>query len=178
MNHNVFNILGSNVNQTSPEFKVVTGAKPRKSRAKRSELSISSATPVRPRWLSAAARQEWTRIVPMLAERGTLTQVDTMTLAIYCETVARYQQALHSVQTDGLNIQVTVLDSGGKAHVTTKPNPALKILESAQRDALRLLREMGATPRSRELTRPAKSAPKKKDGTVNLLEAMKARNAR
>jgi len=166
------------MNQTSAEFKAITGAKPRKSRAKRGELNVFAALPVRPRWLSAAARQEWSRIVPLLAERGTLTQVDTMTLAIYCETVARYQQALHSVQNDGLNIKVTVLDSSGKAHETTKPNPALKILESAQRDALRLLREMGATPRSRDLTRPAKSEPKKKDtGKLNLLEAMKARNA-
>jgi P27 family predicted phage terminase small subunit len=155
-----FNSLGEPMNQTSADYKAITGAKPRKSRASAKVNSTASAsTPSCPRWLGKDARQEWQRITPMLAKRGTLTRVDSMTIAVYCNAVARYVAAQRSIDADGVTVTVTVHDSHGKATEAERVNPALKIVESCERTIHKFLREFGGTPRSREQTKPAQPAP-------------------
>lgn len=143
------------MNITSENYRAVTGARPRKSRAKDADSTAVAGRPTAPRWLSKDALGEWRRIVPLLARRGTLTRVDSMTIALYCSAVARYVLAQRSLEAEGLTLKVSVLDSHGTAHVSTKPNPSLKVLESCERTIHRFSREFGGTPRSRELTKPA-----------------------
>jgi P27 family predicted phage terminase small subunit len=150
------------VNETSQKFKELTGAKTRKSRALATVSSVAASKPVAPRWLSKAARQEWSRIVPMLSARGVLTRVDSMVLATYCGAVARYIAAQRSVDTEGVTLEVPVLDSHGRARITRRVNPALRVLESCERTIHKFLREFGGTPRSREQTKPAQRGPEQK----------------
>jgi P27 family predicted phage terminase small subunit len=151
------------VNQTSDVYRAVTGAKPRASRAKASaKATDKAAKPSCPGWLKAEARAEWQRIVPMLARRGVLTRVDSMTIAVYCNAVARYIAAQASIDKDGVTVTVTLLDSNGKATEAQRTNPALKVLESCERTIHKFLREFGGTPRSREQTKPAAEAQRKK----------------
>jgi P27 family predicted phage terminase small subunit len=155
------------VNETSPTFKAVTGAKPRASRAKASpKARDKAAKPSCPIWLKAEARSEWQRIVPMLARRGVLTRVDSMTIAVYCNAVARYIAAQASIDKDGVTVTVNLLDSNGKATEAQRTNPALKVLESCERTIHKFLREFGGTPRSREQTKPAAEAQSKKKMTA------------
>jgi P27 family predicted phage terminase small subunit len=155
------------VNETSPTYKAVTGAKPRASRAKDgAKATDNAAKPSCPAWLKTEARQEWQRIVPMLAKRGVLTRVDSMTIAVYCNAVARYIAAQGSIDKDGVTVTVTLLDSNGKATEAQRTNPALKVLESCERTIHKFLREFGGTPRSREQTKPAAEAKTKKKLTA------------
>lgn len=150
------------MNKTSDNYRAVTGAKPRKSRAADKSSIATAGKPTAPRWLSKAAKAEWDRIVPLLADRGVLTKVDSMVLATYCNAVARYITAQQSIDEDGVTVETSILDSHGVARIARRVNPALKVLESCERTIHKFLREFGGTPRSREQTKPAAEAPDSK----------------
>jgi P27 family predicted phage terminase small subunit len=168
------------MNQTSDNFKAVTGAKPRPSRAKaRPNATAKAAAPTCPRWLSAEARAEWVRVVGTLRKRGVLSKADTVTLEVLCNATVRYRAAQRSIDTEGVMVDTTVLDSHGVASVVRKLNPALKIVESCQRTLMAFAREMGSTPRSRDQVKPAPPGPgeqKAEPKAYDLLSALKRKH--
>ena len=58
------------------------------------DLKLNGSTlPEAPLFLSANALVEWDRVVAVLAPTGILTALDTMPLAVYCETYATWKIA-------------------------------------------------------------------------------------
>ena len=113
-----------------------------------------------PDHLSEDAKKEWRRIIPLLEQRETLSRADGASIALYCETHARWLQAKRDVAEHGIIVSVTVLDRSGEQVTTRKQNPALKIAENAERSLRAFLREFGMTPSSREKVKPTKPEEK------------------
>jgi P27 family predicted phage terminase small subunit len=131
------------------------GTKPSKSTAK-TQSDLTASVPKMPTHLTPDARKEWRRVLPLLMERGSLTEADSAALSVYCETHARWVEAKRDVKKDGLTVSTTVLDSSGNAVSNRKINPALKIVENCERALRSFLRECGLTPATRERVLPAR----------------------
>jgi len=128
-------------------------------RTEPAQANDEQGTPQKPAWLSAAASEEWDRIIPLLEQRGSITAADGMVITIYAESVARYQAGLKALDEKGLEVTVTRLDSNGQAHEVTKPNPAIKLVQDTEKVIRQSLVELGLTPRSRERIKPAAEKP-------------------
>jgi P27 family predicted phage terminase small subunit len=140
-----------------------------KSTAK-TESKLAAARPKMPSHLSKAAKAEWRRIIPMLLERGSLTDGDSSVLAIYAETHSRWLAAKSDVEQNGLVIVVTVLDKHGVAVNTRKTNPALRTLENCERSLRAFLREFGMTPATRERVLPTQPQDEKTETYLDVLK--------
>jgi P27 family predicted phage terminase small subunit len=144
--------------------------KPHPSTAK-THSDVPAARPKMPAHLSPAARQAWRQIVALLQERGTLSKADGMALSIWAETQARWIQAKAELAAHGITIEVTVTDNNGVAHITRKPNPALRTCETCEKSLRALAREFGCTPQSRERVKPTKPVEEKpKDSPFSILD--------
>lgn len=97
-----------------------------------------------PAWLSTDARDEWARVMPILAERRILTDADLGSLENYCIAVGQVRDMERHLQEYG-----HVIDVDG----TMKRNPAVGIQSDAMTRARLLAAELGCTPVSR--SRPA-----------------------
>lgn len=49
--------------------------------------------PPAPEWLDEAAKEEWNRVAPMLADSKLMTEADTKALEAYCKCWSRYIEA-------------------------------------------------------------------------------------
>jgi P27 family predicted phage terminase small subunit len=157
------------MNQKPTETKALQGTlQNRPSRAKKP--TAEAGEPVAPSWLSRVGRAEWSRILPLLIERGSVTPADATALGSYCMCVSRYVAALNSLEERGTEIETTVLDSNGAAHKKWVINPMLKVAESSERSMFRFLRELGITPAARERVKPAKKTTKGKSLLEQLAE--------
>jgi len=138
-------------------------------RDRRKPSEVTGGRPKVPDHLSEDAKKEWRRIIPLLEQRGTLSRADGASIALYCETHARWLQAKRDVADHGIIVVTTVLDRNGEQVTSRKQNPALKIAENAERSLRAFLREFGMTPSSRERVKPTKPAPEPKtDSPVTL----------
>lgn len=87
------------------------------------------------------AFDEWNRIVPELYKLGLLTNIDQVSIEIYCSQYSIYRQALDIINSEGLI--TTNIRNGEKAHpATTTAREAAKIIKS-------ICSEFGLTPSSR-----------------------------
>ena len=91
--------------------------------------------------LSAAARKEWDRIAPALAEEGRLTTLDRPTLAIYCTAFTDWIAAIEALQSFG-----PVMKSPSGYPVQS---PYVSIAAKHADTVIRLAAEFGLTPASR-----------------------------
>jgi P27 family predicted phage terminase small subunit len=148
------------------------GTKPHPSTAK-TQSDIPAARPKMPSHLSPEARKAWRGLVKLLEERGTLTGADSMALAIWADTQARWVLAKADVHKYGIVVENSVLDSNGVAVVSRKPNPALRTLENCEKSLRAVAREFGCTPQSRERVKPAKPIEEKPVTAFDLM--MKAK---
>jgi P27 family predicted phage terminase small subunit len=153
----------------TPEQHALNGTKTRASRTKKPTAEAGS--PEAPKWLDKVARVEFKRMLPLLEQRSSLTPVDFMQLAIYAQAVSRYVAALQDVEERGPVVTMMTLDKHGKAIENEKPNPSLKTVAEAEAKIHRYLRELGATPRTRESVKAAK----KNDKGKTLLEQLAER---
>jgi len=103
-----------------------------------------------PDWLPDEGRAEWTRIVPLLAKNGLLTELDTVALAAYCAAFAEWREASAMIKKFGMVIKAP---SGYPI-----PSPYGPIASKAFARMRLLLVEFGLTPSSR--TRVARATPK------------------
>jgi P27 family predicted phage terminase small subunit len=152
----------------TPEQHQLNGTEPKPSRARSSKLVAGQ--PVAPKWLDKTARQEFARMLPLLEQRDSLTPADYMQLAIYASAVSRYVAALKDVDERGPVVTVTTLDKHGAQVENEKTNPSLRTVAEAEKAIHRYLRELGATPRTREGVKPAKKSTKGKSLLEQLAE--------
>jgi P27 family predicted phage terminase small subunit len=117
------------------------------------ESSFAGGRPKPPQHLSGAARIEFKRVSKLLGARGTETPADASALALYAEVYSRWVDLKAALDGEYL-VEVTVLDSNGKAHVSKRLNPLLKELNAVEGRLLGLVRELGITPRTREAVKP------------------------
>ena len=122
-------------------------------------------TPTMPSYLTAYAKTEWRRIVPILDSVGLLTQVDRQTLAAYCEAVATFKAATETIAQTGILVQ-------GRRKGEAIKNPALQV----QRDAARLIATysamFGLSPSDRVRLLADPSAGRGHHGGGDPLEAL------
>lgn len=99
--------------------------------------AIKKALPA-PKWLSAEAKTEWRRVMPILVERRILTTADLGSLEHYCIATGR----VRAVETE---MQATT-NAGMKVKL-------FRVQDKAMQSARLLAAELGLTPVSR--SRPA-----------------------
>ena len=107
-----------------------------------------------PRWLSKAAQKEWRRVVALMADLGVLTEVDTNTLAVYCDAAVRYAEAAKQVEEQGAVIET---EHG------PRQNPAVLVAEKYWRIMNKAAATLGLDPASRASLARAKAAEQQKD---------------
>jgi len=105
--------------------------------------AVSKAPPV-PAWLSAEAKREWKRVVPILVERRILTTADLGSLENYCVAIGTVREMERHLQRDGHVVEVEGV---------LKRHPGVGIQSDAMTRARLLAAELGLTPVSR--SRPA-----------------------
>jgi P27 family predicted phage terminase small subunit len=123
-----------------------------------------------PEHLSVEAKREWRKVLPLLLERGSLTQADASVVSLYCECFARWLEAKRDVEQHGLVVTVTTLDKRGEQVQNRKQNPALRIAQDCERSLRTYLRELGLTPAARERVLPTKPVAEK---VVNIFDLVK-----
>lgn len=120
------------------------------------ESVIESGRPKPPSHLCPDALVEFHRVSKILGKRKTETPGDYAALSVYCECYSRWVKAKHTLAAQGLQIEVTVLDSNGAAHTNTKLNSLLRVVENCESRLLALAKSLGLTPDTREKVKPAK----------------------
>jgi P27 family predicted phage terminase small subunit len=98
--------------------------------------------PALPDWLSPDARQEWSRVLGLIATAGALSRPDADVLSAYCETLVLFRRAIAMLHRDGITF---VSDDR-----MIKRHPAVGIASDARKDLVRLAAELGMTPVSRQ----------------------------
>jgi P27 family predicted phage terminase small subunit len=104
-------------------------------------------TPPPPPGLSPAARAHWESLCAICIGRGVLTGGDLPALGLLAGTLADIDAARATIAAEGLT---TTTGADGM-----KPHPAIRVLESARRDAARMLGDFGLNPRARASVNPA-----------------------
>lgn len=94
-----------------------------------------------PKHLSKEAREYWRESFALLTKVRILTETDADSLALYCESKARWVHAKQKLEEDGL---VIIAQSGFPVQ-----NPYLQIANKCHEQMLKLLTEFGMTPSSR-----------------------------
>lgn len=97
-----------------------------------------------PAWLSADAKAEWHRVMPILSARRILSDADLGSLENYCMAIGQVREMERHLQRYG-----HVIDVDG----AMKRNPAVGIQSDAMTRSRLLAAELGLTPVSR--SRPA-----------------------
>lgn len=130
----------------------------RPDRAAKAEMKPPPAIPAPPDWLKDAARQEWERVVPVLAELGVLTAVDGAVLEAFC---ANYGMAVEYQQKADAEPMVETMYG-------PKVNPAAGAALKHWALAKQLGAELGLSPSARtRVSAPEK--PKAADPTEDFL---------
>src|SRR5690606_3601563 len=93
-----------------------------------------------PKWLSAAAKREWRRIVKVMEGLGLLTNADVDTLAAYCDAVARCAEAAKILNAEGMVVEGS---RGPQQH------PMVLVYEKYERIRARCASQLGLDPSSR-----------------------------
>ncbi|MFV0303419.1 MAG: phage terminase small subunit P27 family [Paracoccus sp. (in: a-proteobacteria)] len=107
-----------------------------------------------PDWFSEDAKEEWRRILPMLAQRRILTEADLGTFENYCLAQGTVREMEREIRKLGHVQKVYKLDKEGNAMlIGIRKNPAVAIQSDAMTRARLLAAELGCTPVSR--SRPA-----------------------
>jgi len=114
--------------------------------------------PPAPTWLSADAKREWRRVLPILVERRILTTADLGSLENYCVAIGQVREMERVLQSEG---HTYTTDNGA-----IKRHPATAIQADAMTRARLLAAELGLTPVSR--SRPAIRDDDDSDDLVNF----------
>ena len=119
---------------------------PGKRKLNKNEPEAPPGIPEMPQFLTAEARAEWKRIIPLLVQMGVLTAADGKALAGYCSAYAQLAKCEAAIEKYGL-ICATLDELTGVAIL--KVNPAVRIKSDALRLMKAFLTEFGLTPASR-----------------------------
>lgn len=103
-----------------------------------------------PDWLSADAREEWQRTLPLLAQRRIMTEADLGAFENYCIAMGTVREMEREIQRLGHVQKVYKIDKDGNSClISTRRNPAVGIQSDAMTRARLLAAELGCTPVSR-----------------------------
>ncbi len=129
-----------------------------------------------PPHLTAVAKKEWNRIVPILDSNRLATEADVALLCSYCECWSQFVQAQKDIKKYGLIIHVKNAEG---LVLNSKKNPALTVSIEAQRELRAIAMVFGFSPASRskvvspvteesnnELLHLLKNRAKKKESTA------------
>lgn len=109
--------------------------------------------PAAPAWLSAEAKKEWRRVLPILIQRRILTTADLGSLENYCVAIGTVREMERHLQEHGHVFEAFKDTEDGIVSIGLKRNPAVGIQSDAMTRARLLAAELGLTPVSR--SRPA-----------------------
>ncbi len=110
--------------------------------------------PRAPSWLSKDAKAEWKRVVPLLVDRGVLTNGDLGSLESYCVAVGTVCECQRALNKEGMfqrDLTKTVTKDG-KAIITDKGfkrHPAIGVMNTSMTIVRQYAAELGLTPVSR-----------------------------
>jgi len=140
--------------------------------------------PKMPADLSPEAVTEWKRLVKELSKRGTLTRVDSSMLELYVRMWSRWKKVAALAEANPVD-DVSWVDKNGTEHFKTIEHPASAMASRLENSLRNMLKELSATPASRERTRPLQQAPPKNapphpnssEGLHRELDRLRALNA-
>ena len=133
----------------------------RKDRANPREAAVNGDLPRCPAELSDGAKREWRRIAPELAALGLLAKVDRSALALYCESYARWIEAITATQKYG-----TVIKSPNGFPIQS---PYIAIANKAGEQVRLMLAEFGMTPAARSRVHTVDSREREESKWAGLL---------
>lgn len=128
----------------------------RKAEPKPTTDAISRAPPP-PKEMTAEAKAEWRRVMPVLVDRRSLSPADLAAVERYCEATGDVKIARARIKQDGEYIK-NRLDE-------LKRHPAFTTLRESAAEARRWAAELGLTPASR-----SRVAQGDNDGADSLLD--------
>jgi P27 family predicted phage terminase small subunit len=102
--------------------------------------------PSPPAWLSAAAREKWDELAPLLAQTGVLSTLDGDALARYCVTFVEWRKHL-SICERGGDVLIVRDERGGIRY--TQVGPSATLVRQHGQTLLKLAIEFGLTPAAR-----------------------------
>ena len=124
-------------------------------------LLLPKGEPEMPKGMPKVARREWRLIVPELLAVGVLALVDRQALASYCRACAMVEQAQKEIDKYGIMFLTKFEDRHGNVVIgDMKANPAVSILNQAEKTKKSFLIEFGLTPASRRNLKIEKKAGK------------------
>jgi P27 family predicted phage terminase small subunit len=133
--------------------------------------------PKMPADLSPDAAAEWKRIVKELAKRKTCTRLDSSMLEIHCTMFARWKKCARLAEANPTT-EVTWTDKNGEPHTKIIEHPASAMATKLENSLRNSLKELSATPASRERAKPTTQPKRKNELNPNSLEAMHAETDR
>lgn len=117
------------------------GAWRAKSADRRDEVEAKPGRPTCPAFLPQAAKTEWKRIVPLLAEMGLLAHIDRALLAAYCQAWSDFKASSKLLEDFG-RLVTSEKD-------VTYQHPAVGLVNNAAERLRKLGAEFGLSPASR-----------------------------
>lgn len=114
---------------------------------KQEEKPCTKSLPDCPPHLSELAKKEWERILPIIERWNLVSELDTASLALYCVSYARWQEAE--------TMLARIAAETGDSLVIMSPskfpvqNPYLSIANRAMEDCYKYLQQFGLSPAAR-----------------------------
>ena len=105
-----------------------------------SDVSRAFQTP--PDYVTGYAEEEWRRVAPLLIKQRIITEMDVTLLATYCLAYQRYRDALNQVREHGISAKKN-------SHGNIEHSAWYRVLRDSQLAMLKVMQELGMTPRSR-----------------------------
>jgi P27 family predicted phage terminase small subunit len=129
----------------------------RDDRANENEPQPERAIPACPKGLTSAAKKEWKRISKDLYALGLLSNIDQVTLAMYCQAWAHWLDAVEKLEKEGM---IRYTEKGYPIQ-----NPYFSIVNKSYQQIKGMLAEFGMSPasRSRISALPGDPDPDEKD---------------
>jgi P27 family predicted phage terminase small subunit len=109
---------------------------------RQNEISIPGLVdpPEPPDWLDSGGRDQFIRLAPVMHALGLLSFADIDAMGLYAERLAQYIELRDSAAK-----QNSIIINNGRVY----KNPTYSLRDEAQRDCIRLLRELGMSPTAR-----------------------------
>ena len=111
---------------------------------------------IAPEHLGDAEKEIWNNIVPLL--EGHIIELDTQIIALLCQNISLIHLANAEIKKEGVVVQTPSFHK--------KYNPYLRVRAAAEVTAIKIMRELGMTPRSRKTNR---IVPKTTDALEDFL---------
>lgn len=120
------------------------------------QVHAKAQRPRMPSHLTGVAAAKWKELVRELYRRGTVTRADATQIEIIATQYARLVMCQKEIESEGVMIDTSVLDSNGTEITKRVLNPACKLAVMLENSLRAGLQQIGCSPASREKSRPAK----------------------